>query len=56
MDESLPRFSKAPSLPKAHSGSPSAGGLVAAAGGDGNGRLKTIRHGSNRSAGMFQVG
>lgn len=52
---SLPLFSKAPSLPKAHSSSPSAGDLVAADG-DGNGLLETIRRGSNRPAGMFQVG
>lgn len=57
MGVSLPLFSKAPSLPKAHSGSPSAGDLVAvAADGDGNGLLETIRRGSNRPAGMFQVG
>lgn len=52
---SLPLFSKAPSLPKAHSGSSSAGDLVAADG-DGNGLLETIRRDSNRPAGMFQVG
>lgn len=55
VDVSLPLFSKAPSLPKAHSGSSSAGDLVAADG-DGNGLLETIRRGSNRPAGMFQVG
>lgn len=41
-------------LPKAHSGSHSAGGLVAA-GGDGDGVLETVRHGNERPAGMSQA-
>ena len=45
---------KSASLPQAHSGSYSAGGLVAA-GGDGDGELETIRHDSVRLVGMFQA-
>lgn len=55
---SLLRFSKAPSLPKAPRGRQSLLLVIwwLAAGGDGNGQLGTIRHGSKGPAGMFQVG